>query len=178
MSKKRRGDAPEFRAGEWLKGDGPQSDIAICTRVRLARNLQGFRFAPVLDSDESKQLTDFVVEKLQQPGLPEELAVGVNVAEYDVPEPVKLVSVPPDLVTSPSAKLLDAAESVKVISAVSLPPRVALLETTVTVGAWVLTAIDVAPSAFALPLASVNLPAATVMAAAPVTDAAGVNVAV
>ncbi len=75
MSKKRRGEPPEFRAGEWLKGDGPQNDIAICTRVRLARNLQGFRFSPRLEADEAKQLTEYVVQRLAAPGLPDELAV-------------------------------------------------------------------------------------------------------
>lgn len=76
MSKKRRGEPPpEFRAGEWLKGSGEDSDIAICTRVRLARNLQGFHFSPVQAPEEAVELTDFVVERLKQPGLPEQLAV-------------------------------------------------------------------------------------------------------
>jgi protein arginine kinase len=116
VSKKRRGDVPEFRAGEWLKGDGPQSDIAICTRVRLARNLQGFRFAPVLDSDEAKQLTDFVVEKLQQKGLPEELAVvdlpGLEEVERTVLVERHLIS--RDLATSKKARsvAINAEESV------------------------------------------------------------------
>lgn len=32
------------RAGEWLRGNGPQSDIVISSRIRLARNLAGHRF--------------------------------------------------------------------------------------------------------------------------------------
>jgi protein arginine kinase len=31
-------------SGEWLKGDGPQSDIVVSSRVRLARNLRNFPF--------------------------------------------------------------------------------------------------------------------------------------
>jgi protein arginine kinase len=31
-------------AGEWLRGSGPQSDIVISSRVRLARNISGFPF--------------------------------------------------------------------------------------------------------------------------------------
>lgn len=31
-------------SGEWLSGDGPQSHIVVSSRVRLARNLQGFAF--------------------------------------------------------------------------------------------------------------------------------------
>jgi len=31
-------------AGEWLRGAGPQSDVVISSRIRLARNLAGFPF--------------------------------------------------------------------------------------------------------------------------------------
>ena len=31
-------------AGEWLRGTGPQSDIVVSSRVRLARNLAGYPF--------------------------------------------------------------------------------------------------------------------------------------
>ena len=31
-------------SGEWLRGTGPESDIVISSRVRLARNLEGFPF--------------------------------------------------------------------------------------------------------------------------------------
>jgi len=33
-----------YKESEWLKGTGPESDIVISTRVRLARNLDGFSF--------------------------------------------------------------------------------------------------------------------------------------
>jgi protein arginine kinase len=76
VSKSRKGDKPpEFRPGAWLQGSGPDSDIAICTRVRLARNLQGFPFAPCLQPPESRQLYEFVTGRLRQGGLPEALAV-------------------------------------------------------------------------------------------------------
>ncbi len=76
MSKKRRGEPPpEFHTGEWLKGSGADAEIAICTRVRLARNLDGFHFAPVQEPNQARELTDFIVQRLQQPGLPENLVV-------------------------------------------------------------------------------------------------------
>ena len=31
-------------SGEWLRGDGPESDIVMCSRIRLARNLADFPF--------------------------------------------------------------------------------------------------------------------------------------
>jgi protein arginine kinase len=70
-----RGKARDFQPGAWLAGSGPQSDIAICTRVRLARNLQGFPFAPSLDEEESERLYSFITSRLAQPGLPEKLNI-------------------------------------------------------------------------------------------------------
>ena len=58
-----------------MQGTGPEHDIAICTRARLARNLQGFHFAPCLDETESRELYTMVVDRLQKPGLPEQLTV-------------------------------------------------------------------------------------------------------
>ncbi len=75
MSKPRRDKQPEFRPGTWLLGTGPESDIAICTRVRLARNLQDFPFSPRLDEAEAQELYRFVTQRLQKPGLPEALTV-------------------------------------------------------------------------------------------------------
>ncbi|HIE71084.1 MAG TPA: ATP--guanido phosphotransferase [Planctomycetes bacterium] len=65
----------DFQPGAWLAGTGPESDIAICTRVRLARNLAGFPFAPSLDDTESERLYAFITDRLAQPGLPVRLNV-------------------------------------------------------------------------------------------------------
>lgn len=76
MSKPRRGDKqPEFRPGAWLQATGPECDIAICTRARLARNLQGFHFSPCQPEPEARELFDFVTSRLKQSGLPEQLQV-------------------------------------------------------------------------------------------------------
>ena len=64
-----------FQPGAWLEGTGPENDIAICTRVRLARNLQGFPFAPSLDDIESERLYSFITERLAKPGLPAHLSI-------------------------------------------------------------------------------------------------------
>jgi protein arginine kinase len=91
VSKPRRGDKqPEFRPGTWLLGTGPDADIAICTRARLARNLQGFHFAPRLDEAEARELYEFVVGRLKQPGLPEALSI-LDLAPVDELERTVLV---------------------------------------------------------------------------------------
>lgn len=37
-------DELTLNSGEWLRGTGPESDIVICSRIRLARNLADFPF--------------------------------------------------------------------------------------------------------------------------------------
>ena len=54
------------RSGEWLKGAGPESDIVISSRIRLARNLADYPFiSRATESDRSeieKTLRETVVE--------------------------------------------------------------------------------------------------------------------
>jgi protein arginine kinase len=68
-------EPPDFRAGEWLSARGPEADIAVCTRVRLARNLQGFHFSVAMSESEARDLNKFVCDRLTRPGLPEQLRV-------------------------------------------------------------------------------------------------------
>tara|TARA_R110002072_G_scaffold24526_2_gene83306 strand:- start:644 stop:1765 length:1122 start_codon:yes stop_codon:yes gene_type:complete len=42
----------------WLLADGPESDVVVSCRVRLARNLAGFAFQPKLDPDRSQELSN------------------------------------------------------------------------------------------------------------------------
>ena len=41
---------------EWLKGTGPESDVVISSRIRLARNLAGFNFVGKLDLERQESL--------------------------------------------------------------------------------------------------------------------------
>jgi protein arginine kinase len=117
VSKPRKGDKnPEFRPGTWLCGKGPEAEIAICTRVRLARNLQGFPFAPCLDDEPSRQLYDFIAQRLRQGGLPENVAL-VDLESVDELERTVLVErhlISRDLAASkrPAGVAVDAEESV------------------------------------------------------------------
>lgn len=81
MNKRKKGDEPDFHVGEWLRGTGPEADIAICTRVRLARNLQGFHFSLCMSEAEARELCELVQKQLQQ-DLPEKLAI-VNLESMD-----------------------------------------------------------------------------------------------
>ncbi len=120
MSKSKKGDKPpEFRSGTWLSGTGPEADIAICTRVRLARNLQGFPFSPCLEEGQSRKLYDFVTSRLGQAGLPEQLAI-VDLQSIDELERSVLVErhlISRELAASkrPSGVAVDTDESVAIM---------------------------------------------------------------
>ena len=42
--------------GEWLKGSGPEHDIVISSRIRLARNFSGFQFSNRLENNRRENL--------------------------------------------------------------------------------------------------------------------------
>lgn len=44
------------RVGGWLRHAGPDADIVVSCRVRLARNVDGVKFVPKLDSDDALRL--------------------------------------------------------------------------------------------------------------------------
>ena len=45
---------------EWLRGSGPESDIVLSSRIRLARKLEGYRFSERLEPTEQRQLIEEV----------------------------------------------------------------------------------------------------------------------
>lgn len=55
--------------GEWLRGDGPHSQIVISSRVRLARNLQKFAFPGWAKKTERLQILETIKPRVEE--LPE-----------------------------------------------------------------------------------------------------------
>jgi protein arginine kinase len=53
------------KCGQWLQGTGPESDIVISTRIRLARNLAEFPFVRRASAEERLQITKLVQKKIQ-----------------------------------------------------------------------------------------------------------------
>jgi len=59
------------RSGEWLRGSGPESDIVISSRIRLARNLADFPFiskATEMDRAEIEKVLRDRVAEIQEEG--------------------------------------------------------------------------------------------------------------
>ena len=73
-------------SGEWLKGSGPESDIVISSRIRLARNLANFPFiSRTTDSDraEIEKILHGRVDELQAAGKVSSETLYVDVGELD-----------------------------------------------------------------------------------------------
>lgn len=52
--------------GEWLSGTGPESDIVISTRIRLARNITGYPFLTRIDGTQRETLAEYLQGKLEK----------------------------------------------------------------------------------------------------------------
>ncbi len=70
--------------GEWLKGSGPQSDVVISSRIRLARNLVQFPFLSMATADQKQRVLDLVAASLRE--IP--LASALTVVDLTKVEPV------------------------------------------------------------------------------------------
>jgi protein arginine kinase len=55
--------------GEWLSGTGPESDIVISTRVRLARNIVEFPFLTRISDTDRSALETYLGERIDEAGL-------------------------------------------------------------------------------------------------------------
>ena len=50
---------------EWLRGSGPESDIVLSSRIRLARNLNGYLFTEKLELTDAEHLVDEVEQAVK-----------------------------------------------------------------------------------------------------------------
>ncbi|RUL85905.1 protein arginine kinase [Tautonia sociabilis] len=62
-------DALTRTSGEWLRGTGPESDIVICSRIRLARNLADFPFTSRASDPEKLEIERVCRSAMDKAGL-------------------------------------------------------------------------------------------------------------
>ncbi|MCS7463542.1 protein arginine kinase [Paenibacillus doosanensis] len=55
----------EQALSDWMKGDGPDSDIVISSRIRIARNLQSYPFPMLATNQQSLEVLEKVSDVLQ-----------------------------------------------------------------------------------------------------------------
>ena len=54
------------KLGEWLQGKGPDSDIVISSRIRLARNVRDYFFVNRMSYEEKQELWELVSSKVRE----------------------------------------------------------------------------------------------------------------
>ena len=88
------------RAGEWLRGNGPMSEIVISSRIRLARNVSGFPFLTRCTRHQRQQLESTVRETILGANMaPQVLYVDLDAA----PEVDRNLLVERHLISKPHA---------------------------------------------------------------------------
>ena len=61
---------------EWLRGTGPEADVVVSSRIRLARNLAGFPFIAKLAKEQEDEIIDLMEEAVNQtPALKDNLFI-------------------------------------------------------------------------------------------------------
>lgn len=68
--------------GEWLRGNGPESDVVVSTRIRLARNHAAFPFANRASPHQKAEIEQLIREKVAKLELPGSLS-SLNVAKLN-----------------------------------------------------------------------------------------------
>lgn len=53
-------------AGEWLRGEGPESDIIISSRIRLARNLADFPFTNRASAEQKAEIGELLQSRISK----------------------------------------------------------------------------------------------------------------
>ena len=71
------------QSGEWLRGSGPESDIVISSRVRLARNLADYPFLTRASEEQRKEIHRSVRDSLSALGFTENGHAYVNLDDSD-----------------------------------------------------------------------------------------------
>src|SRR6516165_4400205 len=59
-------DSLTHTSGEWLRGGGPESDIVISSRIRLARNLAAFPFTSRASSYQKAEIEALLRERISR----------------------------------------------------------------------------------------------------------------
>jgi protein arginine kinase len=67
-------DSLTHTSGEWLRGTGPESDIVISSRIRLARNLAAFPFSNRASAHQKSEIEGLLRERIAKLELDPKLA--------------------------------------------------------------------------------------------------------
>jgi len=99
-------------SGEWLSGEGPESDIVISSRIRLARNINIFPFMARMDVKQRSELEEFVRSRIMNLTFPSKLTYYSldNATEMDLEYLVERHLISRDLAQVEGAKAVAIGE--------------------------------------------------------------------
>src|SRR5213082_830387 len=105
--------------GEWLRGTGPESDVVVSTRIRLARNLAAFPFtnraSPHQKAEIEAQVRDLVAKLDQHPPLQYINVAGLPLLDRQFLVERQLISREHSNADGPRGVAFDDRESVSVM---------------------------------------------------------------
>ena len=78
-------DSLTHTSGEWLRGTGPESDIVISSRIRLARNLAAFLFTNRASAHQKAEIENLLRERIAKLDVDPKLSY-VGVPTLSAPE--------------------------------------------------------------------------------------------
>ncbi len=105
----------------WIKNDGPNSDVVISSRIRLARNIEGIPFPIIMDDKQAQQVVKIVKDAIFNSNTVlagEFIDLEIDkLSDIDVQRLVEVHVVSPDLVKNRkrSAVLLRRDETVSIM---------------------------------------------------------------
>ncbi len=78
------------KTGEWLKGSGPDSDIVISTRIRLARNAARFPFLSKASDSNKKEIEELLRDSIKESPLTKDFSY-INLGSSNMVDKLFLV---------------------------------------------------------------------------------------
>lgn len=76
--------------GDWVKTKGPESDIVLSSRIRLARNIKGYHFPHIMNVEEARKVIDQCSSSIMEKN--PVLARSFHLIEMNKLSPVERVS--------------------------------------------------------------------------------------
>jgi len=108
------------KTSEWLNGQGPESDIVISSRIRLARNIENYPFPWRASLDIKHQIVKHVHGAVAQCGFLKDGSLTINMEDLDEIDRMFLVErhlISPELSSSPegSSVIISKREVVSIM---------------------------------------------------------------
>lgn len=102
-----------YSLGKWIEDKGPYEDVAVSSRIRLARNLEGFSFPGRMNGEEQKEVVEKIDSVLRKPAVEEKLGTLRTIWLQDLPAIQRQVFVEQHVISPQHAKVSgDATKAV------------------------------------------------------------------